>query len=178
MLIGERVRLRALDTSDAEVIWPWYHDHEFSQLDGWRYPSSLSQKADWIRTVNQPGYGNLFLGIETETGLLIGLVSLKRAVPEDRSAEFGIAIERGHWEKGYGTDATRTILRFAFGEMNLHRVWLGVSDYNPRAQHVYEKCGFKVEGRQREARFHNGQWSDKIVMGILDYEYFKQEAAG
>lgn len=176
MLTGERVRLRALGDDDAAVIWPWYDDQEFSQLDGWRYPSSHSQRVEWIRSVSAPGYGSVFLGIETEAGTLIGTVSLKRAIPEDRCAEFGIAIERGHWDKGYGTDATKTILRFAFGEMSLHRVWLRVSDYNPRAQHVYEQCGFVVEGREREARFHDGRWTDKIVMGILDREFFARVA--
>ena len=90
---------------------------------------------------------------------------------EDRNADFGIAIERGHWDQGYGTDATRTILRFAFTEMNLHRVSLGVLDYNARARRCYEKCGFREEGRVREHHFHDGRWHDQIMMGILQHEF-------
>jgi RimJ/RimL family protein N-acetyltransferase len=98
---------------------------------------------------------------------------------EHRNADSGIAIERAYWDKGYGTDATHTMLRFAFTEMGLHRVTLGVADYNARARRVYEKCGFQVEGRLREAKFRDGRWCDNIIMGILDREFLAldQQAA-
>jgi len=51
--------------------------------------------------------------------------------------------------------------------MNLHRVQLEVYDFNPRAMRCYEKCGFQVEGRQREALFRNGSYHDILIMGIL-----------
>ncbi len=55
--------------------------------------------------------------------------------------------------------------------MNLRRVWLGLVEYNQRAGRAYEKCGFRVEGRPREAKFRNGRYRDEIVMGILDREF-------
>jgi len=171
MLQGARVRLRALEPADVDTIWQWHHDHEFHLLDGWLYPASRKQVVDFIEAASDPSFQNLWLGIETEDAALIGYATLKRARPEHRSAEFGIAIERGHWNAGYGTDATRTILRFAFIEMGLHRVELGVLDTNARAQRVYEKCGFQVEGRARESRFRDGRWHDTIRMSILAHEF-------
>jgi RimJ/RimL family protein N-acetyltransferase len=171
VLRGERVRLRALEPDDAPEVWRWHQDHEFSVLDGNIYPESLITTTDWIRSLGQPTFNKVYFGIEKEDGTLIGSISLRRTEPADRSAEFGIAIAREWWNQGYGTDATRTILRFAFTDMNLHRVMLRVTDYNRRAQHVYERCGFRVEGRLREARWHDGRWHDKIVMGILAHEF-------
>jgi RimJ/RimL family protein N-acetyltransferase len=171
MLRGDRVRLRALEPEDAQEIWRWWQDHEFRVLDGNIYPPSLVATVDWVRSLGQPSFGGVALGIEREDGALLGYVSLKRTVPEDRCAEFGIAVAREFWDQGYGTDATRTMLRFAFQQMNLHRVTLRVVDYNHRARHVYEKCGFAVEGRLREVRFHDGCWHDKFIMGILDREF-------
>ena len=171
MLKGERVTLRAIDASDAPTMWRWYRDHEFSVLDGNPYPSSLAAIEEFIRTLSAPSYRDVSLGIEDETGRLIGIVRLKRGTPEDRRADFGIAIEQERWNKGYGTDATRTILRFAFREMNLHRVALGVLEYNARARRVYEKCGFREEGRLRAARYRDGRWCDEILMGILEDEF-------
>jgi RimJ/RimL family protein N-acetyltransferase len=55
--------------------------------------------------------------------------------------------------------------------MNLHRLALGVLDYNVRARRCYEKCGFREEGREREHRFHDGRWHDQIFMGILQPEF-------
>jgi RimJ/RimL family protein N-acetyltransferase len=171
MIPGERVRLRAFEIADAETVWQWYQDHEFSVLDGNIYGASLETIRTFVQSMASPSYADASFGIETEEGVLIGLIRLKRGAPEDRHADFGIAIERAHWNRGYGTDATRTILRFAFEEMNLHRVSLGVLDYNTRAQRCYEKCGFRAEGRERQARFRNGHWCDRILMGILRDEF-------
>jgi RimJ/RimL family protein N-acetyltransferase len=157
-------------------MWRWYQDHEFSVLDGNRYGTSLAALEAFVRTLGSPSFADVSLGIEDEHRTLIGIVRLKRVAAEDRNADFGIAIERGHWSRGYGTDATRTILRFAFTEMNLHRVSLGVIDYNARARRCYEKCGFREEGREREHRFHEGQWCDRIIMGILQREFVDRDA--
>ncbi|HYM14419.1 MAG TPA: GNAT family protein [Dehalococcoidia bacterium] len=170
MLRGDRVTLRPLEPDDAPVMWRWYQDHEFSVLDGNRYGTSLPALEAFVRSLGSPAFGDVSLGIEEERGMLIGIVRLKRGAPEDRHADFGIAIERESWDHGYGADATRTILRFAFDEMNLHRVSLTVRDDNARARRCYEKCGFREEGRVRERAFHDGRWHDVIVMGILQHE--------
>jgi ribosomal protein S18 acetylase RimI-like enzyme len=70
--------------------------------------------------------------------------------------------DRADWQ------ATRLVLGYAFDTVRLHRVSLEVYSFNPRAQHVYSKCGFVVEGRQRDALCWDGRWYDAIVMGILE----------
>lgn len=114
MLRGERVRLRGLEPSDEQVIWEWHQDHEFHVLDGWIYPASHKQIAMMIEHAAEPGFRNAWFGIETEKGTLIGHVNLKRGHPEHQHADLGIAIERNYWDRGYGTDAVRTLLRFPF----------------------------------------------------------------
>jgi RimJ/RimL family protein N-acetyltransferase len=79
--------------------------------------------------------------------------------------------EKEYWSKGYGTDAIRTLMRFAFERMNLNRVELSTFDFNERAQACYRKCGFVEEGRRREDRYIDGEYHDLIVMGILRYEW-------
>ena len=73
--------------------------------------------------------------------------------------------------KGYGTDALRLILRYAFFELNLNRVGLDVISYNKRAVRAYEKVGFKVEGTMRESVLRDGHKYDRIIMSILRNEY-------
>jgi RimJ/RimL family protein N-acetyltransferase len=67
----------------------------------------------------------------------------------------------------------RLALGFAFMELNLHRVSLNVFEYNPRAVRSYEKAGFHVEGRQRQALLRNGKRWDAIEMGILREEWLE-----
>jgi RimJ/RimL family protein N-acetyltransferase len=94
------------------------------------------------------------------------------ADPEDRKAGLGIIIgEKEYWSKGYGSDAIVTLLRFAFHEMNLHRVQLSVHDGNDRAKACYRKCGFVEEGRLRQDRFARGRYIDTLIMGVLRDEF-------
>jgi RimJ/RimL family protein N-acetyltransferase len=130
--------------------------------------------ADWqafVEGVTAGVDGDLTVGIETEAGELIGYARLKGIRKQDRSADFGIAIKRESWSRGYGRDATRTLLRHAFIAMKLHRVSLTVVEYNERALRMYEAVGFRVEGRMREARLRDGRYWDNIVMGVLESEF-------
>lgn len=67
--------------------------------------------------------------------------------------------------------ATLTILRFAFFELNLHRVELEVFDFNPRVIRCYEKAGFRHEGTRRQRLFHDGRYRDAHWMAILRHEF-------
>ncbi len=93
------------------------------------------------------------------------------ARPKDRCATVAIALGREHLGRGYGTDAMRVIVDYAFREMGLHRVQLEVAPYNPAAIRAYEKAGFVEEGRRRGAVFHDGRWYDEVMMSILDHEW-------
>jgi RimJ/RimL family protein N-acetyltransferase len=85
---------------------------------------------------------------------------------------FGIVIgEKAHWNRGFGTEATRLALRFAFGELNLHRVELEVFAFNKRAIRAYEKAGFRLEGTRLQSHFHNGAYHDAHIMGVLSDEF-------
>jgi RimJ/RimL family protein N-acetyltransferase len=84
----------------------------------------------------------------------------------------GVGIgNRAYWGQGYGSEAVRLTLGYAFEELNLHRVSLSVLGDNPRAIRAYEKCGFVREGQWRELAHYDGQWSDEVVMGILRSEW-------
>jgi RimJ/RimL family protein N-acetyltransferase len=87
---------------------------------------------------------------------------------DNRSMSFRIALNGPEFfGKGYGTEATKLTLDYAFDVVGLHRVSLEVFDFNPRAQRVYEKCGFVREGLQRQALWWDGEPHDVIAMAVL-----------
>ncbi|NOH00793.1 MAG: GNAT family N-acetyltransferase [Chloroflexi bacterium] len=89
-----------------------------------------------------------------------------------RDSFVGIGInDREDWGKGYGTDAMRIMLRYAFTELNLRRVTLTVFEYNPRAIRSYEKAGFRREGRMCGALLKDGKRWDILFMGIMFDEW-------
>lgn len=170
-LKGNRVVLRPLEPNDAAEIHAWHQDREFSVLNGVLCPTTLANWEEFVRRSRSLPPSEVTLGIEIESGELIGYLSLKRTRLEDRSSEFGIAIQREFWSQGYGRDATMTLLRFAFQELSLHRVGLTVVEYNARARKMYEAFGFREEGRLRDARFRDGRYWDNISMSILNSEF-------
>jgi diamine N-acetyltransferase len=79
--------------------------------------------------------------------------------------------EKSAWDKGYGTEATRLMVRYAFDTLNLNRVWLHVYEDNEHALHVYPKVGFRIEGRLRQSFFRDGRYWDTLVMAVLREEW-------
>jgi RimJ/RimL family protein N-acetyltransferase len=73
--------------------------------------------------------------------------------------------------KGIGQEVTRLLLKYAFEELNLHRVDLRVLAYNVRAINCYKKCGFIIEGTERESAYVDGAWYDDLIIGILAHEF-------
>jgi RimJ/RimL family protein N-acetyltransferase len=108
---------------------------------------------------------------------LIGGVGLWVNVWNHEDAWLGISIgERDYWSKGYGTDIMRLALQYAFFELNLRRVSLGLHAYNERALKTYQKVGFKLEGRSRGEGFRDGVRFDTLWMGILREEWLASAA--
>lgn len=180
MLEGRLVRLRALERTDAEKAHRWMNDAELRELlHGMRYPVSVEDEERWIEGARSSSFSRVVLAIETEEGVHIGNVELRAVSAEDRRGELGIVIgDKDYWGKGYGTDAIVTLLRFAFGVMNLHRVWLTTGEDNPRASACYRRCGFREEGRLRQDRYLGGRYWDTIVMGVLREEFEVAHASG
>ncbi|KAJ3515383.1 hypothetical protein NLJ89_g1792 [Agrocybe chaxingu] len=109
----------------------------------------------------------------------IGAASITVANVKNRDVTFGIGLVPSAWNQGYGTEVTKFLVDYAFKNLAVHRISLGVLDSNPGAIKLYKKVGFVEEGRKRKANFFNGEWQDSIYMGILEEEWFaktKQEA--
>ncbi|MGB5846211.1 MAG: GNAT family protein [Anaerolineales bacterium] len=175
---GELVYLVAPDPAgDAAMFAKWMSDSEFVRLldtDPARL-LSVGKHKDWLEKdlLEEQKNDELFFLIRTLVEeRTIGLVGLDgiRWVHGDAWVGIGLG-EREYWGKGYGKDAMQILQRYAFDELNLHRLSLTVFDYNQRAIRSYEKAGFIVEGRSRQYLNREGQRFDMIFMGILREEW-------
>lgn len=105
-------------------------------------------------------------------GRCIGTVSLDGVTPADRRAALGIGIFDEHLlGLGLGTEAIQLVAEHAFRDLDLHRLGLRVIASNTRAVRCYEKCGFRIEGRERESALVGDAWEDDLVMGLLADEF-------
>jgi RimJ/RimL family protein N-acetyltransferase len=173
MIEGRLVRLRAVEPSDATNLYRWINDREVTRNLMARYPYSRAFEDDWVTGATKASeFGDARFAIDTLDGTHIGNCGLHHGRPEDRHAELGIMIgEKEYWNRGYGTDAVQTLVRFGFEQMNLNKVSLGVFETNERAQAVYRKLGFVEEGRAREDYYQDGRYWDIIRMSILRREF-------
>lgn len=115
----------------------------------------------------------LFTICEQNSNEPIGEAGLFRIDYVSRAAIFYITIyDPNFWSKGYGTETTKLVLKYSFDILNLNRVQLHVAANNLSGIKTYEKCGFKIEGTLREAMYHNDEYVDFFVMGILRKEYY------
>jgi RimJ/RimL family protein N-acetyltransferase len=176
-LEGRLVRLRAHEPDiDLDRAHAWFNDYDVRRTLGRQYPFSRADVR--TRMTDSPRYGLApFAIVRKEDGVLIGDVGLFAMTPENRAAHLGIQIgDKSCWDGGYGTDAMRTVCRFGFDHMNLHRIDLEVLPENERARHVYRKVGFREEGVLRDAMFRRGRYLDIVLMSLLAGEL--TDAAG
>ena len=178
MIQGKLTMLRAIERHDLDALLRWSNDAEAmyfwaepyktmsrDELDG-RYGSGLggsTGRTHWllITTRDAAGHG--------EPIGRIGYVDLDR---RNRHTEIAIMIgERDYWGRGYGSDALIAYLGYLFHELNLHKVWLRVEEFNERAQRAYAKCGFQRDGAFREHTFLGGRYYDSIIMSILEDDF-------
>jgi diamine N-acetyltransferase len=175
MILGKRVRLRGIEREDLPRFVEWLNDPEVLQGLMLGTPLSLVQEQAWFDNLRNRPADEHPLGIEIQTPggwILIGNLSLMDINWKNRHAEVGIFIgDKRYWNQGYGRDAMVLMLRYAFYSLGLHRVFLRVYETNPRAVHSYEKAGFVLEGRMRQAQFKDGKFIDVLLMSALSTEW-------
>jgi RimJ/RimL family protein N-acetyltransferase len=170
---AERVFLRPLEPDDVDLIHRWHQDIALRRLGGSPPRSLAGLRARFEQQRREErGEGFDFIICLIEDGRPIGRLDLFDIDRLNGSVALGVEIgERDLWGKGYGTEAVSAALDFAFGELRLERVWLGTAANNVRAQRSYEKSGFVVEARLRNAFVERGGLIDEIRMAILRDEW-------
>ena len=169
-LTGSRVRLEPLTSTVLEDYALALADPEVIRLTGSHGTVDRAQVADWLST-RADEHDRADWAIMGADGAFLGEAVLNELDAHNASMNYRIFLAGPqHFGRGCGTEATRLVVDFALNTLALHRVSLGVFTFNPRARHVYEKCGFIQEGRLRERLYWDGQWYDEILMSVLQGE--------
>lgn len=168
------VLLRALDLGDLERTLKWHNDPELyaTLISPFRYVSRLTEE-EWLRRVmtSSPREVNLAVCV-TETGAHVGNVYLRDIDWVSKNAALGVFIGEGNCRgKGYGSQALRLVVRHAFRDLGLYRVYLFALADNQGALAAYRKVGFTLEGTLRRHVFKAGEFKDVVVLGILRDEW-------
>ena len=173
LFTGQKVKLVPLDLEKEMSHWEeWDQDSEYKRLLDDSPAVQISGSIAREHFEEDNGNGTLFMVHTIPDDRVIGFIELDGLNWAARSGWVGIGIGDSEYRgKGYGTEAMRLLLAYAFTWLNLNRVNLNVFAYNTRAIRSYEKCGFRYEGTEREVIFKEDKRWDLIDMGILRDEW-------
>lgn len=171
LLIGKRVMLREVAWGDLEAREGWLADPDVVRFLGFvdgRPGPNLEDRSgcnmEWTIALK-------------ETQEPVGIAQFGHMDPLGHQASLGLVIGRKDlWGQGLGRDTIDVLLGFGFGVLGLNRIYLTVEARHEKAIRLYERLGFRTEGRLREARFTSDGLQDVLVMAVLSDEWIEAAA--
>jgi RimJ/RimL family protein N-acetyltransferase len=172
---GEKIALRGVTRADIEPVRRFWDNAEATRYmeTGSRPATEVALEA-FYRTATDNPNAVVFAVVERASNKIVGTSGLYEIFWPGRRAEFRILIgEPSVFDKGYGTEATRLTVDYAFIRLNMEVVHLGVNADNVRAVKAYEKAGFVREGLRRRFVYARGTYHDAVVMSVIRDEFLK-----
>jgi RimJ/RimL family protein N-acetyltransferase len=175
---GQLIRFAPPDAErDAEIVSKWTHDPDYLRLLSADIAKPLSpaqikkQHEEMDKDAEKRNAFNFAVRFK-EDDRLIGLARLYHIEWTHGTASLQIGLgDRDDRGKGYGTEALRMLLRYAFDELNLYRLAAATAEYNTGAIRFFERAGFVVEVRRRQAIQRDGKRWDAVLLGLLRDEW-------
>jgi RimJ/RimL family protein N-acetyltransferase len=171
---GKRVRLAAPAPEDAQHFARWNEDSDFMRQMDTDYvrPRTVQDQEEMIKSMRS-GENTMHFHIRTlDDDRLLGFVVIHSIEWNNQTGLISIGIGDPEYRgKGYGSEAMRLAMHYAFNELNLYRLGLDVIANNERAVRAYEKLGFRHEGAMRQSVYRDGVRVDRLIMGILRDEW-------
>jgi [ribosomal protein S5]-alanine N-acetyltransferase len=170
------VKLRPLAESDVDSIMTWVNDPEIvgnlAAFSG--APMTRDDELAWIRRT-LAGTDHVFSIVAADDERYLGQIGIHQIHARSRVGRLGCVIaSRTEMGKGHGSAAIRAVMKVAFSELLLHKLWLMVFSHNARGRRLYGKLGFVEEGVLREEYFHEDAWHDMVRMSMLAHEHVER----
>lgn len=173
MYVGKLIKLRAFDNSDLMYALSINNDYQVmrSASSGILYPTTVEDEARFMANQTSYSAGDYQFAIERlDNSQFIGQCGFLQVSWKNRRAEIAIMLDQKAIGRGYGTEAVSLLCRFAFEEMNLHKLKATVFSFNAPAIRCYEKNGFVMEGTLKDEVYREGKYHDAYVMALYKKE--------
>lgn len=178
MIKGKRVILRPVEERDLPLLARWRNDPENRRFFFSPFLINPGGQKKWYEEL-LADRNRMILMIDTVEGKTVGMIGLDKIDWRNQEAENGIFLldpeERG---KGYAEEAGMLMIEYAFNELNLHRLYAVIYDFNRGVIEMAKLFGFKQEGVLRQAAFTGGRFHDKVILGLLREEWQADQVEG
>ncbi len=169
-LKGKNIVLRAFKNSDAGDLQENANNKKIARFTFVPYPYKLKDAKSFIKRTRknyrQKKEHNFAITLK-KTNKAIGSISLMKLDFKNKNAELGYWLGEKYWGKGYTTEAGKLILRHAFNNLKLKRIYAMTFLSNKTSSKVLEKLGFKKEGILRKNVFRNNKFHDENLYAIV-----------
>jgi len=155
---ADRDRLAAI--ADDRRIWR-------NMTDVFPHPYTINDAKDWITRCSQEGDPPFNFAIVVDSGVVGGIGAHLLTAEQKHVANVGYWLTPDVWGRGIATDALRRFARYMFDTFDVSRLYATVFGWNPASARVLEKCGYRLEGRRRDAIVKEGQMTDLLEYGLL-----------
>src|SRR5438045_1999411 len=175
LLRGDKVTLRSVRENDVEHFGGWFADMEVTRFLARRMAIALEQEQEFLKKIGE-SKDDVWWVIEAE-GKAIGATGIHGINWLDANGTTGIVIgEKASWGKGYATEAMRLRTRYAFRELNLHKLMTEVDAGNEASRKALERNGYRTVGIRHEQTFREGKWRDRWLGEVLRADWEKTQA--
>lgn len=174
MLKGKKVALRAITKSDLPQLLVWRNNPEYRKFfREYRELNSENQEKWFESKVMNDNSTRMFAIVEIATDKLIGACGLCYIDWINQSADFSIYIGKDdlYIDDVYAIDAAKTMMKYGFEELNLHRLWSEIYSIDEKKQIMFRTLGFYLDGRHKETHWTEGKWVDSLYYGITEQDY-------
>ena len=169
------MKVRKIADCHLEERCRWLNNPAVYQHMNMLYPITIEETRKWHeRIVTNNTRIDLVFEDKDRIVAMTGLTGLDLA---NGLVEFYIMVNPDLQGKGYGLKATKFTLNYAFLNYNIHKIYLYTNSFNERANNLYLKLGFQLEGTLRKHKFKNGKMIDRCIYGLLVEDWSRTDYA-
>lgn len=170
MLSGEITFLRAIERSDLAQLLEWRNNPEFRKYFREHRELSMDQQIEWFEEVVMKDNRVRMFSICNMDRELLGACGLCYIDWVNLNADFSIYIGFNdlYIDDNFAIDAAQLLIKYGFGELNLHRLWAEIYDFDEQKIAMFRQLGLELEGRHRETHWTDGKWCDSLFYGLLN----------
>lgn len=174
MLKGKTIGLRSVEKEDLPTLLEWRNRPEYRRYFREFRELSMKNQNEWYENIMVKDQRTIMFSIVELNGhRLLGGCGLCCINWIDRNADLSIYIgaDNDYIDDTYAPDAAVTLVRYAFHELGLHRLWVEIYDFDEKKKCFFENLGFTFEGRHRQTHWTGGEWNDSLFFSLLSTEF-------
>lgn len=169
LIYGEKIVLRAVEKADNTMLLSLINDPDTEMmLGGSSWPVSESDQLKWFEHQEHSRDVLRCIVALQNDGRALGTIILSDIDQKNATGHIHIKmLKDGGRGRGYGTDAVKTMVRYAFEELRLNCIYANILAYNDASIKLFERCRFKKDGVLRQRVYKKGKFVDMLAYSIL-----------